>query len=232
MNPDYYAVLGLSRDCTTDDVRRNYRRLAKRHHPDAHGGAPDAAEKTRELNEAHAILSDPARRRAYDEEASPDAPRREGRVQRNISQDAELRIEDFFRGTRLEIHVKDPCDPETYALEVPPGTAPGARFRISRNGGGAVTVRLRVRPSARFKARGSDLRCDLRIDARRASEGGSESLPGPTGSMLRVQIPPRIGRGEVLRLAGEGLPKARGGRGDLLIRISYRPEIRITRTTR
>jgi DnaJ-class molecular chaperone len=43
-----------------------------------------------------------------------------------------------------------------------------------------------------------------------------------------VQIPPGVARGEVLRIAGEGLPKSRGGRGDLLVRIVYTPEVRIT----
>jgi DnaJ-class molecular chaperone len=50
--------------------------------------------------------------------------------------------------------------------------------------------------------------------------------------MLRVYIPAGVSRGEVLRLAGQGLPKPRGGRGDLLVRITYRPEVRITRAGR
>jgi DnaJ-class molecular chaperone len=47
--------------------------------------------------------------------------------------------------------------------------------------------------------------------------------------MVRVQIPPGVGRGAVLRIAGEGLPKPRGGRGELLVRIAYRPEVRTSR---
>jgi DnaJ-class molecular chaperone len=46
---------------------------------------------------------------------------------------------------------------------------------------------------------------------------------------LRITIPPRVARGEVLRVPGEGLPKPRGGRGDLLVRVTYRPEVRVTR---
>ena len=49
------------------------------------------------------------------------------------------------------------------------------------------------------------------------------------GARLRVQIPRNVARGEIIRLPGEGLPKPRGGRGDLLVRILYRPEVRITR---
>ena len=55
-------------------------------------------------------------------------------------------------------------------------------------------------------------------------------MPGPTGAPLRVSIPAGVGRAAVLRVSGEGLPKPRGGRGDLLVRITYRPEVRITRS--
>ena len=90
-------------------------------------------------------------------------------------------------------------------------------------------MRVRARPDFRFKIRGSDLRCNLRINARCAAHGGSESVRGATGNFVRVQIPPGVARGQVLRIDGEGLPKPRGGRGDLLVRIVYTPEVRITR---
>jgi DnaJ-class molecular chaperone len=238
--PDHYATLGLDRRCTTAQIRSAYRLLAKRHHPDVNHGAPGATERARALNAAHEVLSDPARRRTYDrdldEQSGDSTPRAAGKIERNLSQDIHLRIEELLRGTSLEVRVNDPANPdgpEVLPLIVPPETAPGARFRLPRAGhfaGGTVTVRVRVLPGGRFKIRGSDLRSELRISARRAAQGGSEMLPGPLGTMLRVPIPPGVGRGEVLRIAGQGLPKPRGGRGDLLVRISYRPEIRITRT--
>ena len=54
-------------------------------------------------------------------------------------------------------------------------------------------------------------------------------IRGISGAMLRVQIPRGVSRGEILRISGEGLPRLRGGRGDLLVRITYRPEVRISR---
>ncbi len=233
--PDHYATLGLERACTLAEVRAAYRTLAKRHHPDLNADSSEAAERMEALNAAYETLSDPARRRAYDRGESTGAkPAPRGRIERNITQDVSLRIDELFRGTILEVQVKDPANPESehYSLTVPPETAPGARFRLPRSsaaGGGFVQVRVRVSPNYRFKTRGSDLRCDLRINARRAAEGGTETIPGATGTMLRLQIPAGVGRGEILRLSGEGLPKARGGRGDLLVRITYRPEVRITR---
>ena len=73
------------------------------------------------------------------------------------------------------------------------------------------------------------MRCDLRIRAERAAQGGSESVRGITENYLRVQIPPGIARNEVIRIEGEGLPKPRGGRGDLLVRVVYTPNVRIKR---
>jgi DnaJ-class molecular chaperone len=240
--PDHYATLGLDRRCTLAQIRSAYRLLAKRHHPDVNGGSSDATERAQALNAAHEVLSDPVRRRAYDrsladrkEAAGPSIAG--GRVERNISQDANLRLEDFLRGATLSVRVNDPANPdgpEIYDLVVPAGTAPGTRFRLPRSGafaGGFVQVRVKALPGFRFKARGSDLRCDLRIDARRAAQGGTEVMPGVTGAPLRVTIPARVARAAVLRIPGEGLPKPRGGRGDLLVRITYRPEVRISRGT-
>ena len=234
---DYYSVLGLDRRCTTAQIRAAYRLLAKQHHPDVNGNSPGTVARLQELNAAHETLSDLERRRAYDRElnARDPAPSRVSKADRNIAQDMQLRIEDFLRGTALDVRVNDPGNPEgaeTYQLTIPPDTAPGTRFRVPRSGGGFVNVRVKARPDFRFKARGSDLRCDLKISFQRAQQGGTESIRGVTGNFLRVQIPPGIPRGEIIRISREGLSKSRGGRGDLLIRITYRPEVRITRMGR
>ncbi len=240
LEPDHYATLGLDRSCTAAQIRGAYRLLAKRHHPDVNPDSPSADERTRELNAAYEVLIDPARRRAYDSETGngkASAPIRGGKIERNIAQDVRLRLEDFLRGTSLEVRVNDPANPdgpETYPLHIPPGTAPNARFRLPRTGvfaGGFVNVRLRPMPGFRFKVRGSDLRCDLRISSSRAAAGGTEMIASPAGAPLRVQIPSGVGRGEIIRIVGEGMPKPRGGRGDLLVRITYRPEVRVSRVS-
>jgi len=239
---NHYATLGLDRRCTDEQIRAAYRALAKQHHPDVNASSPAAVKHTQALNAAYEILSNPALRADYDREL--DAPkqattaRRTGKFERNVSEDVHLRIEDFLRGTTLEVRVKNPSAPsanETYSLAIPPGTAPGVRFRIPRAepfAGGIVTVRVKPLPHFRFKTRGSDLRCDLKIKNERATQGGTEMIHGLTGAMLRVQIPSRVERGEIIRIPGEGLPKPRGGRGDLLVRIIYRPEVRISRASR
>jgi DnaJ-class molecular chaperone len=240
---DHYATLGLDRRCTTAQVRAAYRILAKQHHPDTNAGADAAEARQAELNVAYETLSDAAKRRSYDQEltASEPGPSRSAqgsastaKIKRNISQDVLLRVEDFLLGTRLEVRVADPANPhgqEAYPLIIPPDTAPGERIRLPRGApfeGGYIIVRTKLRPSAKFKARGSDLRCDLRISAERATRGGQEMIVSATGRPLRVTIPPGLGRGETLRIPREGLPKARGGRGDMLVRVTYRIEATIS----
>jgi DnaJ-class molecular chaperone len=232
--PDHYATLGLDRRCAAAQIRAAYRLLAKQHHPDVNGGSARAAARTRELNEAYEILGDPERRKDYDEQlaAQKKSKTRTTKAQPDIAQDIHLRIEELLRGTKLEVRVNDPVnqgEPEIYPLIIPPETVPGTRFKVAREVGGFVRVKVRVKPDFRFKARGSDLRCDLRIRAQRAAQGGSESVRGATGNFLRVEIPRGVARNEIVRIAGEGLPKPRGGRGDLLVRIVYTPEVRITR---
>ena len=236
-----YATLGLGRGCTDAQIRAAYRTLTKKHHPDVNPGSSEAAAQMQSLNAAHETLNNPARRRAYDREldaaAAPAAAREKetAKMERDISHEARLRVEDFLRGTTLEVRVTDPANRhgvEIFQLDIPPGTAPGARFRLPRAepfAGGTVTVRVKAAPGFRFKARGSDLRCDLRINAARATHGGTEMIQGITGAMLRVPIAPGMGRGAVVRISGEGLPKPRGGRGDLLVRIVYRPAVRSSR---
>lgn len=236
---NHYATLGLDRRCTDDQIRAAYRLLAKQHHPDLNANSPAAIRLTQALNAAYEILGDAERRRAYDRELDApkrdSAPRRTGKFERNVAEEVHLRLEDFLRGTTLEVRVKDPANPqarEVYSLSIPPETAPGTRFRIPRDepfAGGVVTVQVKPLPHFRFKPRGSDLRYELKIKNERATMGGQEMITGLNGGQLRVPIPRGVGRGEIIRLAGEGLPKPRGGRGDLLVRVTYRPEVRISR---
>jgi curved DNA-binding protein len=239
---NHYATLGLDRRCSLAQIRAAYRLLAKQFHPDLNPNSPAAIARIQQLNAAHEILSDAEFRRAYDREL--DASKKfagkacAGKTERNISQDINLRLEDFLRGATREIRVNDPANPngvEIYQLAVPPNTVPGTRFRFPRNepfADGFVQLRVKPLPNFRFKARGSDLRCDLKIKSERAAQGGVEMIRRISGAMLRVQIPRGIPRGEIIRIAGEGLPRPRGGRGDLLVRISYRVEVRVACSAR
>lgn len=239
MASNHYNTLGLDRHSTLSQIRAAFRILAAEHHPDRNPDSEEAVRHMQELNAAYETLSDPYRRRLYDRDLDAEAKQsrtRLGKVERNISQDAHIPIEAFFRGTSLTVRVNDPANPggaETYDLEIPPNTAPGTRFRLPRDGafaGGVVNLRVKALPAYRFKLRGSDLKCDLRISPERAAKGGTEMLPASSGGVVRVPIPAGVGRGEILRVRGEGMPKPRGGRGDLLVRITYRASVRVSRS--
>lgn len=232
-------MLGLDRGCSVTQIHAAYRVLAKQHHPDLNSNSPAASTRTQTLNEAYEILSDPDLRAAYDRELEapkkPSIQKRAAKTEKNLSQDFNLPLEDFLRGATREVRLNDPANPngaEIYELVIPPDTAPGTKFRLPRTepfAGGFVQLRVKAAPNFRFKVRGSDLRCDLKIKTERAVQGGFEMVRGLTGGMVRVPIPRGVGRNEVIRINGEGLPKPRGGRGDLLVRITYKLEARVTR---
>lgn len=232
---NHYTTFGLDSDCTAEQIRAAYRLLAKQHHPDVNAGSREAVARTQALNAAYETLNDPERRRQHDESLAQAAKAQRARSSgklRNISRDVHLRLEEFFRGTTREVRVHDPGNSaghETYELIVPSETAVGTRFRLRRPAGGMLIIRLLALPHFQFKVRGADLRCDLKISFQRAAQGGEEMVTGPMGNRLRLKIPAGIARGEIVRLPGEGLPKARGGRGDLLVRVMYQPEVRIAR---
>jgi curved DNA-binding protein len=236
---NHYATLGLDRRCTAAQIRDAYRSLARQHHPDLNPDSPAAVRQTQRINAAYHILSDPARRQAYDREfdepESPSAPKPAASANCNVTRDLNLRLEEFLRGTTREIRVNDPASPngaEVYELVIPPNTSPGTQFRLPRAEpftGGWVRLKARPLPDFRFKVRGSDLRCDLKISCQLAARGGTAQIRSLAGASLRVPIRPGVGRNEIIRLAGEGLPRRRGGCGDLLVRVVYRPEVRITR---
>jgi curved DNA-binding protein len=239
---NHYATLGLDRRCTSAEIRAAYRVMAKQQHPDLNRGSAAAVIRTQDLNAAYEVLSDPNLRAAHDREL--DAPKksagktRVAKIQHNLARDVHLRLEDFLRGTACEVRVNDPANPngvEIYELIIPPETAPGTRFRLPRSepfAGGFVQLRVKALPDFRFKVRGSDLCCDLKIKPELAARGGMERIHGLNGGNLSVPIPRGVSRGEIVRMAGEGLAKPRGGRGDLLVRVTYRFEVRVSRAVK
>lgn len=74
MSKDYYEVLGVSKDADQDEIKRAFRNLAKKYHPDANQDDPNAEAKFKEINEAYEVLSDPNKRSNYDAYGNPNGP--------------------------------------------------------------------------------------------------------------------------------------------------------------
>jgi curved DNA-binding protein len=210
---DYYEILGVSRDASKEDIRRAYRKLARKYHPDLNK-EQSSEEKFKEINEAYEVLEDPAKREQYDQlgsawrqgEGFQPPP---GRRYRS----------DSGRG---------PKGPETsYFWSSDDGET--SDFFEALFGGRSYPPNLR----------GSDHEALLRIPLQEAFRGGiktitlqSEGEEGNGRASTRekrfdVKIPPGILHGQKIRLSGQGGRGAgSGGSGDLFLKVEVEPDPR------
>jgi curved DNA-binding protein len=216
---DLYEILGVSRTATGDEIKKAYRRLAKKYHPDVNPGDKVAEEKFKEVTAASEVLSDEKRRKLYDEFGA-DALRtgfdekRAAEYRRWKSQGAPPGGMPFDFGDFATVNVG-----EYGAFDF--GTIFGDLF------GGAGRPRGRARRGP-FPASGANARAQLEVSLRDAVVGAERDVR-VDGRTLRVKIPPGVGDGSQIRLAGQGGPGAHGGSaGDLFLEIRVRehPHVR------
>ncbi len=203
---DYYSVLGVARDAAADDIKRAYRRLARKYHPDV-SKEPDAEEKFKQLQEAYEVLKDPEKRAAYDQLGSDYRSGQDFRPPPDWGRGFEFsgaggagRFSDFFE--------------QLFGAGTP--------FGAGQPGGG-------------FDRRGEDHHARIEVALEDAYAGTTRSieLKHPESRdgrielrtrRLNVRIPAGVTEGQTIRLAGQGAQGAgRGGRGDLYLRITLAP---------
>ncbi|NCO37941.1 MAG: molecular chaperone DnaJ [Armatimonadetes bacterium CG_4_10_14_3_um_filter_66_18] len=211
---DYYDVLGVSRDATQKDIGRAFRKLAKKHHPDANRGDSKAAQRFKEVNEAHQALKDPEKRKQYDN-PEPDWQSVFGRNGHSPGH--------FGFGNRAESEgLKD--------LFGGVGGAAGRGTRVfdlsDLLGGLAGNGQSWSSAHESLEFAGSDVEAELPLSLHEAHHGGTK-LVSLGGKGVEVTVPRGVANGSVIRLAGQGTPSVNGGKpGDLRLRVRLLPDPR------
>lgn len=196
MAKDYYDVLGVSKNASQDDIKKAFRKQAKKFHPDANPDNPRAEEQFKEVNEAYDTLSDPQKRQQYDMFGSAGAA---GGFPGGAG---------FGNGTyQGNVNVED--------LEDIIGSIFGGGFRSAGNTSGGFAGGSPFGAGQQGATKGRDIEQEIRISLREAYEGTTRLL-NKDGRQLKVNIPAGAKDGTKVRLSGEGHP-GRAGSGDLYL---------------
>lgn len=195
---DYYKVLGVDRKATADQIKKAYRKLARKHHPDLNPNDPAAKKLFQEINEANEVLSDPGSRKKYDKhgEQWKHADQIEAAQRERASAGGGYGGGDPFGG---------------YGGGYGGGQEQDLNDIFGSMFGGA-------RGQARF--RGHDLQAELQMSLRDAAVSEKRTLT-INGKQIRLTIPAGVENGQTIRIKGHGAPGRNGGpAGDLLITFS------------
>jgi len=202
MSEDYYKILGVQKSASNEDIKKAYRKLAMKYHPDHTKGDKAAEEKFKKISEAYAVLSDKEKRKEYDTFGA------EG-FQQRFSQ------EDIFRGFDFSDIFSDLGFGGNFFSGRGRGRGGGMRF----NFGGGSPFGSQTHQQASMK--GSDLVYELPLTLKEIATGTQKtiSLQHQSGSeKITVKIPKGMITGKKLRLSGKGSPSPVGGSpGDLFI---------------
>jgi DnaJ-class molecular chaperone len=212
---DLYKVLGVARDVEADALKKAYRKLARRHHPDVNPGDKASEDKFKEISEAYDVLSDPTKRRNYDEFG-------EVALQGGFDAEQARRAREAF-GARFGGGAEGgPQFGGGEPFEFGDLDDLLGRFGFGGRGGAGRGAGLR----------GSDLQAQLELDFLEAAKGGEKRLTlglggeagRPRSQTLTVRIPPGVADGGRIRLRGKGAPGLGGGPpGDLWATVRVRP---------
>jgi len=204
---DYYAVLGVDRKASQDDIKKAYRKLARKYHPDVNA-EPDAEDKFKEVGEAYEVLSDSEKRAAYD------ALGRNWRDHQNFEPPPDWEQQFSFGGGGFTQHDGDFSD----FFETLFGAA-----------GGTGGFRRHGRRASGFKGADEHARVGITLEEafRRDSVEITLQKPDGTPRRLRVKIPAGISDGKRVRLKGQGGPGVGAGEpGDLFVEFRLVPHPR------
>lgn len=204
---DPYDVLGVSRKATDAEIKKAFRTLAKKHHPDTHANDPKAVKKFQEISAAYEVLGDKEKRAQFDR----------GEIDANGQPkgfDQGFRPGEGFEGMRGRT---GRAGRQGFEFQWSGGEGLNAEdiFADLFSGGG----KRRAQPR-----KGADIQLQTTVTLQEAANGGVRRVIAGDGRELEVRIPPGVTNGQQIRLRGQGAPGERGGpAGDALIEIAIAP---------
>ncbi|WP_321532859.1 DnaJ C-terminal domain-containing protein [uncultured Desulfuromonas sp.] len=209
MAKDYYATLGVTKQASEQEIKKAYRKLAVKYHPDKNPGDKQAEEKFKEISEAYAVLSDPEKKTQYDQFGDTGFHQR-------YSQ------EDIFRGADFgDIFREFGMGGDDIFSQLFGGMGGGRGRRSAFHQG---------RPQ---QVKGQDYVMRVNLPFRQAVTGGERMINyshDGHNEQIQVRIPPGIETGQKLRVGGKGGPSPTGGKsGDLLLEITVDKDAHFTR---
>jgi curved DNA-binding protein len=201
---DYYKILGVSKGATTEDIRKAYRKLARKHHPDLNPNDKEAHKKFQQINEAYEVLGDPEKRKKYDQYGK------------------DWQHADEFEKMRQQRQQQSPnWGDQTFSGDF--GEEGFSDFFSSLFGGSG-------RKSRETKFRGQDYQAELHLNLRDAYTTHQQAFT-INGKNIRITIPAGIDNGQKIRLKGQGAPGVNGGpNGDLYITFQVKDDPKFKRS--
>lgn len=239
---DYYEILGIERTADENSIKKAYRKLAKKYHPDTNKGNPQAEEKFKEATEAYAVLSDPEKRKQYDqfgaESGNPNGEWQEYHFEEGDMDDILKNIfgggfsgfydrgfhQSFAQGSQNGGFHQD------FTQGFQNGGFHQSYTQGFQNGGFNRNFRNGYQGDFRYQMPpedGEDIHADIEVEFMEAVTGCDKVIrfTGADGNTksLEVHIPAGIDTGKSIRLRGKGRPGTGGGRqGDLLLRVKVK----------
>jgi curved DNA-binding protein len=201
---DYYKILGIDKTATSNDIKAAYRKLARKHHPDLHPNDINAKKNFQQINEANEVLSDPEKRKKYDEYGKDWKHADEFENAKQYQEQSSNRRGASYSGAQSQGDFSD--------------------FFESMFGGAASGGRRR-----QVKYRGEDYNAELHLNLTDAYKTHKQTLT-VNGKNIRITIPAGIENGQTIKISGHGGPGINGGPdGDLYITFSVANHPKIKR---
>ena len=225
---DHYSTLGVSKDATPDDIKKAYRKLASKHHPDK-GGNTSTFQK---IQTAYDVLSDPNKRQEFDNPHQHHGGFPGGfnfgggnpfdsmfgdlfkqHHQRHQHQQPMYRttlvvsLEQVYTGGEQPLQLQTQTGVHAAKITIPRGIQDGAQVKIDNIINGAILiVEFRIHPHLKFNRNGQDLVSNHQVSVLDLIVGGSFEFTTISGKTLSVTIPPKTQPNAQMKIAGEGLP--------------------------